>query len=255
MIDGEIGFTLVSELTAVEPEFILSCNSTDGPATSVIWTRNSDTVGEGTTVLNDAVTAQYTHTLTVTGRLGGVYVCTVSNSISTTASSGQNIKGTYDTEGQGEMVILVLFPTVASSPTNVVVTQETATSFRLSWTPPSPLGDTTGYTISYTGGGSSGSVNVAGGSTDSISLTGIDSGETYTISLIGRSRHIPGAAITAQSVPSEAEIALNVFPRGFSPSSRTGVCVGELHNSHLHLPLLECVQWEGGQLGGGLETH
>ena len=30
MIDGEIGFTLVSELTAVEPEFILSCNSTDG---------------------------------------------------------------------------------------------------------------------------------------------------------------------------------------------------------------------------------
>ena len=23
----------------------------------------------------------------------------------------------------------------------------------------------------------------------------------------------------------------------------------------LHLPLLECVQWEGGQLGGGLETH
>ena len=110
MIDGEIGFTLVSELTAVEPEFILSCNSTDGPATSVIWTRNSDTVGEGTTVLNDAVTAQYTHTLTVTGRLGGVYVCTVSNSISTTASSGQNIEGTYDTEDQGEMVILVLFP-------------------------------------------------------------------------------------------------------------------------------------------------
>ena len=93
-IDGEIGFTLVSELTAVEPQFTLSCNSTDGPATSVIWTRGSDTVGKGTTVLNDAVTAHYTHTLTVTGRLGGVYVCTVSNSISTTASSGQNIEGT-----------------------------------------------------------------------------------------------------------------------------------------------------------------
>ncbi|CAI8037919.1 Receptor-type tyrosine-protein phosphatase F, partial [Geodia barretti] len=182
VIGGEIGFTLVSELTAEEPQFTLSCNSTDGPATSVIWTRDADTVGEGTTVLNDAVAAHYTHTLTVTGRLGGVYVCTVSNSISTTTSSGQNIE-------------------VASSPTNLMVTQETPTSFRLSWTPPSPLGDTTGYTISYTGGGSSGSVNVAGGSTDSFSLTGLDSGETYTISLIGRSRHIPSAAITAQIVP------------------------------------------------------
>ena len=137
--------------------------------------------------------------------------------------------------------------------------QSDGTSVLLTWTTPDPLGDTTGYTISYTGGGSSGSVNVAGGSTDSFSLTGLDSGETYTISLVGRSRHIPSAAITAQIVPSEAEIALDVFPRvkffGFSPSSWAGVGVSELHNSHLHLPLLECVQWEGGQLGGRLETH
>ena len=80
----------------------------------------------------------------------------------------------------------------------------------VSWTPPSPLGDTTGYIIFYLGCGS-GSVNVASGSTDSFSLTGLDSGETYTISLIGKSRHIPSAAITAQIVPSEAEIVLNVF--------------------------------------------
>jgi len=30
-------------------------------------------------VLDDPVTAQYTHTLTVTGRLGGQYQCTVAN--------------------------------------------------------------------------------------------------------------------------------------------------------------------------------
>jgi len=30
-------------------------------------------------VLDNPVTAQYTHTLTVTGRLGGLYQCTVSN--------------------------------------------------------------------------------------------------------------------------------------------------------------------------------
>ena len=41
--------------------------TTGGPATNVTWTRDSDTVTEGTeTVLDDRVTAQYTHTLTVT---------------------------------------------------------------------------------------------------------------------------------------------------------------------------------------------
>ena len=59
----------------------LTCISTGGPATSVTWTRDSVTVTEGTeTVLDDPVTAQYTHTLTVTGRLGGLYTCTVANS-------------------------------------------------------------------------------------------------------------------------------------------------------------------------------
>ena len=54
--------------------------STGGPATTVTWTRDSVTVTEGTeTVLDDPVTAQYTHTLTVTGGLGGLYTCTVAN--------------------------------------------------------------------------------------------------------------------------------------------------------------------------------
>ena len=56
----------------------LTCISTGGPATTVTWTRDSTTVTEGTeTVLNDPVTAQYTHTLTIT--TGGEYNCNVSN--------------------------------------------------------------------------------------------------------------------------------------------------------------------------------
>ena len=62
------------------PQFTLTCISTGGPATTVTWTRDSTTVTEGTeTVLDDPVTAQYTHTLTVTGRLPGLYNCTVKN--------------------------------------------------------------------------------------------------------------------------------------------------------------------------------
>ena len=67
-------------LTEASPQFTLTCISTGGPATTVTWTRDSVTVTEGTeTVLDDPVTAQYTHTLTVIGRLEGLYTCTVAN--------------------------------------------------------------------------------------------------------------------------------------------------------------------------------
>ena len=79
-ISDGITFTADSDLNGASPQFTLTCISTGGPATTVTWTRDSDTVTEGTdTVLDDPVTAQYTHTLTVTGRLGGLYTCIVAN--------------------------------------------------------------------------------------------------------------------------------------------------------------------------------
>ena len=62
----------------LDGQFTFICISTGGPATTVTWTRDSVTVTEGTeSVLNDPVTAKYTHTLS--GRLGGLYTCTVAN--------------------------------------------------------------------------------------------------------------------------------------------------------------------------------
>ena len=91
----EIVFTLTSELAAVSPQFTLTCISTGGPATTVTWTRDSTTVTEGTkTVLDDPETAQYTHTLALSGRLGGVYICTVSNNISSSDRT-QTIRGDW----------------------------------------------------------------------------------------------------------------------------------------------------------------
>ena len=75
-------------------QFTLACISTGGPATTVSWTRDSTTViteGNTETVLNDPVTAQYTHTLTLTGRLPGLYTCTVANDKPSTDSA--NILG------------------------------------------------------------------------------------------------------------------------------------------------------------------
>ena len=73
-------------------QLTLTCISTGGPATTVTWTRDSTTVTEGTeTVLNDPVTAQYTHTLTVTA--AGVYTCTVANNKPSSDSANITVQG------------------------------------------------------------------------------------------------------------------------------------------------------------------
>ena len=67
LIAGDISVTsgmTKSNLNGPTPQFTLTCISTGGPATTVTWTRDSITINEGTeTVLNNATTAQYTHTL------------------------------------------------------------------------------------------------------------------------------------------------------------------------------------------------
>ena len=84
-----------SDLNGASPQFTLTCISIGGPATTVTWTRDSDIVTEGTeTVLDDPVTAQYTHTLTVTGRLGGLYTCTVANDKPSEDSAQLKVQGT-----------------------------------------------------------------------------------------------------------------------------------------------------------------
>ena len=89
-------FTVDSDLNGANPQFTLTCISTGGPATTITWTRDSDTFTEGTeTVLDDPVTAQYTHTLTVTGRQGGLYTCTVANNKPSQDSAQLNVQGKF----------------------------------------------------------------------------------------------------------------------------------------------------------------
>ena len=89
-----VTLTVNSFLNGPTPQFTLTCISTGGPATTVTWTRDSTTVTEGTeTVLDDPVTAQYTHTLTVNGRLGQLYTCTVANNKPSNGSATITIQG------------------------------------------------------------------------------------------------------------------------------------------------------------------
>ena len=78
------GIRLTVNLTRMNPQFILTCISIGGPATSLPLPLGPETpplsLKEMETVLDYPVTAQYTHTLTVTER--GNYTCQVVNIIS-----------------------------------------------------------------------------------------------------------------------------------------------------------------------------
>ena len=76
--------------------FNLTCISTGGPPTNVMWTREPDIVTELTSsVLINAMEALYSHTLTVPGRYGGLYTCTVRN-IKSTSSANITVQGRHN---------------------------------------------------------------------------------------------------------------------------------------------------------------
>ena len=86
---------------------------------------------------------------------------------------------------------------VASAPTNLTAVQEGVTSIRVSWSPSTPLGDTTGYRISYNDSDSSDSVDVSDDSTDNYLLTGLQNGERYTIFIVATSQHFHSESVFA----------------------------------------------------------
>ena len=99
-ISSGITFTVDSDLNGETPQFTLTCTSTGGPTTTVNWTRHSESVSGGMTVLENATTAQYTHILTVTDRLGGQYQCTVSNNKPSQNSANFTVQGKRECEGR-----------------------------------------------------------------------------------------------------------------------------------------------------------
>ena len=91
-------FTEDSDLNGPSPQFHLTCISTDGIPTNVTWTRNGTTidisVGRYNTVLTDGLASTYNNTLTVKGRMAGVYSCILAGA--TGRILGQlNVQGKY----------------------------------------------------------------------------------------------------------------------------------------------------------------
>ena len=95
---------------------------------------------------------------------------------------------------------------VASAPTLLNIFQSSPTSILLSWNLPSPLENTTGYTIYYTGSISGRmNVSVSGGSTDKYTLIGLQNGERYNLSIEGTSIHLPSQRIYYVNVTQQSK--------------------------------------------------
>ena len=87
------GISISGDIVFDAEQFTLTCNSTGGPATTVTWTRDSTTITKGNeTVLDDPVTAQYTHTLNNV-RTAGTYKCTVANNKPSSTSHTITLQG------------------------------------------------------------------------------------------------------------------------------------------------------------------
>ena len=85
-----------------------------------------------------------------------------------------------------------------SPPTGLTASRSSSTTVEVSWTPPSPLGDTTGYIIRYTNllSEANDSVSISGASTDNYMLTGVSSTAEYNISIVGTSQHLPSNSVS-----------------------------------------------------------
>ena len=94
-----------------------------------------------------------------------------------------------------EMIFTLVY-IVATAPTDLMVRQISPTSIRVTWTPPTPLGDTTGYIIYYTSKDITDSVDVSGGFTDEYTLMNLEREADYTISIVAVSEHLPIEPLT-----------------------------------------------------------
>ena len=96
---------------------------------------------------------------------------------------------------------------VPTAPTEVSAIQKAPTSILVSWGVSS---DSTGYRIDYnSSGGDQGSETISGGSTDIHTLTGLQNGDTYTISVSTTSPQFSSESVTVPHSIGLGEVCLH----------------------------------------------
>ena len=91
--------------------------------------------------------------------------------------------------------------TAFDPPTDLEVTQASATSVTVSWTPPTDTTGVTGYRIYYTeSSGSEQSRNVSGARTNKDTIGGLTTGSTYSMKIVATSNRLISAAVGPKEI-------------------------------------------------------
>ena len=144
----------------------------------------------------------YENRLRVRGRERGIYQCSISNNIRDYLNYISDNTQMASINVQGELVshpslsYCNIPPTVAGKPTNLslAAVQQSNTSIEVSWE--SPGSPATGYVIYYQPkGGEVSSLDISGRSNTRKLLEGLESGVTYSISIVAVSDHLPSAVV------------------------------------------------------------
>ena len=103
------------------PPSSIACTSTGRPATTVEWYRNGKTIADAdsTNVLNDPVTASYTHTLHLSQREGGLYKCFVSTINDHNMAQPVVTSDELNIEGELTLQLTIYFPLTMLPPSFV----------------------------------------------------------------------------------------------------------------------------------------
>jgi hypothetical protein len=172
--------------SADRSQVFITCVSTGGPATNVTWTKDSVTITEGTeTVLDNAVTAKYIHTLT--GNARGEYKCYISNHKSSPPPFCISIEG-------------------ASAPTDLLAVQNGPISVLVTW---SGSSDANGYIIFYES--SIGNVTSVDVVYSSYELSDLQEGATYYISIVATSSYLQSERVTASMAVTLHQLNLSII--------------------------------------------
>ena len=197
-IPARLSFTLHSDLKNDTPLFTLTCISTGGPATTVTWINpDFEVVTTGNmTVLNNAQSAECVHTLNVTGRLGGLYTCTVENSKPSSDSIQLSIKGT-ELINMLYMTVNTVFCTAANPPMELTVTtSEGSSTISVFWSGPIGGDAVTGYLVYYHHPNHN--VIIINRTSNDLSATFTELTTTqrvYTVSIQALSEHLPSIVV------------------------------------------------------------
>ena len=161
-------------------------------------------------IVDTSANTVYNNTLTIKGREGGVYTCTVGNNILDFVSYlRSSIIFTFRVEGKNLVRILVQHPyyicsllffpahyTVAETPTQFTAIYRSATSILLEWTYTLTPETTTGYiyVIYYEYAGDSDVPVSTGNVNNTYLLTGLPIGGVHSISIVAL-RHLPSDVV------------------------------------------------------------